>query len=107
MSGEFGTCGSGYFHTQIDNAADDLASGSEAMTRAWAPFFDAFRPVAKAICWVEASDSSPAHSIEETIARLPALKAALAQVEAFVEPYKVIARRAVEVAAAEQKEKGA
>lgn len=102
MSGEFGSYEGGYFHSQIDAMAIDLANGREPLTRAWAPFFETFKPVATAISYVEACDSSPARSILATLDHIAKLKAALAQVEAHVEPYSVVARVAVEQALRER-----
>lgn len=98
MSGEFGSYHPGYFWDQMEVAAGDLVRGEHALTREWAPFFDEFRHIAKAISWAEASDSSPAYAIEETIKRLPAPKEALEKVQRFVNPYIEIQQRAVEEA---------
>lgn len=95
MSREFGSCLSGYLHHQIDYAADDLAGGRDAMTRAWAPFFQAFSEVAYAIAASEAQDSGEYDSIMATIRMMPQLQAALDTVKDHVRPFEDVMREAV------------
>ncbi len=103
MSREFGSYSAGYLHSQIENAADDLAGGRDAMTRAWAAFFRAFHPVAYAICSSEACDSGEDDSILETIKQLPELQAALDKVRAHVRPFEMVAQEAVRQALAKNR----
>lgn len=98
MSGEFGQYNSGYFHTQMGYAAEDLASGSDALSREWAVFFKEFVPIAHAISWSEACDSSPAYPITETINRIGRLQEILGQIEKHVRLYKRVADDAVQEA---------
>jgi hypothetical protein len=98
VSGEFGSYSSGYLDTQMQQAADDLRGGNDELSRVWASFFDEFARVAYAICRSEAYDSGPDYPILETMRRLPALKAELAKVEAFVKPYADVAEAAVRAA---------
>lgn len=104
MSREFGSCHPGYFHTQMENAASDLAGGDDALSAVWALWFQAFSPVAYQIANSEAGDSGPEAPILATITALPALRAALDAVEAHVRVYdnvaKVAVRNAVEKDAA-------
>lgn len=95
MSREFGSYGGGYFHSKMNDAADDLASGRDDMTKLWGKFFDAFRDVAYAIASSEACDSSEDHTIVETIQHLPAMKAALTAIEHHVRVYDDVAKDAV------------
>jgi predicted MarR family transcription regulator len=95
MSREFGSYTSGYFDSQMEQAASDLMTGSYALTRAWAPFFEEFCPVAYAIASSEAGDSGPDYSILETIRHIERLKALLGDIERHVEPYKRVADAAV------------
>ena len=92
MSGEFGSYQGGYFHSQIDTAATDLANGTLQTTRMWAPFFAAFRPVAEAIAYAEARDCSEAETIMETIKALPALKRALDDIDSAMQTYRDVIR---------------
>lgn len=98
MSREFGSYDSGFFHTQIENAAGDLEGASDETSRVWAPFFRAFFPVAYAIASSEAGDSGEDASILETIKALPALQEALDAVKAHVAAYDAIAKAAVQAA---------
>lgn len=95
MSGEFGSCCSGYLHTQMEYAASDLEEGELRSTRIWAGLFSELHKITEAICWAEASDSSETHSICTAIDRLPIIKQRLAEIEAFYRPYSEIAERAV------------
>jgi predicted MarR family transcription regulator len=103
MSREFGSYTSGYFDTQIEQAASDLMTGQYALTRAWAPFFEEFCSVAVAISSSEAGDSGPDYSILETIRHIDRLKVLLADIERHVEPYKRVAEAAVRDAIKAQK----
>lgn len=105
MSREFGTYGGGYFHSKMNDAADDLAGGNDQMTRLWGKFFDAFRDVAYAIASSEAGDSGEEHTVIETIRHLPAMKAALAAIEQHVRGYDDVARDAVRKALDEKQPK--
>ncbi len=91
MPGEFGSFQPGYFWVQVEMSALDLASGKDTLTRKWGQFFFTFAPVAKAVCWSEAGDSSPDHAILETIKHLPEIKKRLADIENFVRPYQEVA----------------
>ena len=95
MSREFGSYHAGYFHTQIETAASDLAGGSDNLSRVWAKWFEAFSPVAYQICNSEAGDSDVDAPILATIAALPSLRAALKAAEDHVRPYDAVAQRAV------------
>lgn len=95
MSGEFGSYTSGYFHTQMDVASGDVASGRLESTRVWADFLANFAKVAKAISWAEEYDSSEATSIRTMIEKMPALKADLEKIEGFLRPYQEVADAAV------------
>jgi hypothetical protein len=95
MSREFGSCMGGYFNSQMEQAASDLMSGRDALTRVWAPFFEEFCPIAYAIASSEAGDSGPDYSILETIRHIDRLKALLGDIEKHVEPYKRVAETAV------------
>ncbi len=104
MSREFGSYGNGYFDTQMEYAADDLAGGRDELSRVWAGFFQEFRHVAYAIASSEAHDSGPDYPIFETIQRIDALKESLRRVEQFVQPYRMVAREAVSQALKDKKE---
>lgn len=99
MSREFGSYMSGYLHDQIQYAADDLAGGRDALTRAWAPFFQEFHEIAYAICSSEACDAGPDYPILETINRIGRLKTILSDIEGHVAVYKRVADTAVREAA--------
>jgi hypothetical protein len=100
MSREFGSCESGYLHSQIETAAHDLATGNDATTRVWADVMREFYPVAYAICSAEACDSAEYDSIMRSIEALPRIRAALDRVEAHIKPYAEVAREAVREASA-------
>lgn len=95
MSGEFGRHESGYFHTQMEAAAEDLRGGRFEITRAWAQFFENFKVIADAISYAEAGDSGQHWPIMETMARMQVLKNSLIAVEEYVEPFKDVAQQAV------------
>lgn len=95
MSGEFGRYESGYLHDQVKWAAEDLATGDYGITRAWAGVFEAFAPIAKAICWAEARDSDQAEAIMETIVRFPDVAKAIADVERYIAPFREVQRRSI------------
>jgi hypothetical protein len=92
MPGDFGSYQPGWFWVQVEVSALDLASGRDILTRKWGQFFQAFAPVAKAVCWSEAGDSSPDHAMLETIKQLPEIKKRLADIENFVRPYREVAK---------------
>ena len=102
MSREFGSYDSGYFHTQMENAASDLANGSDELSRIWAGFFQEFQHIAYAIASSEACDSGEDYPILETIQRMEALKRQLGRVEEFVKPYRAVAAAAVRQALKDQ-----
>lgn len=102
MSREFGSYAVGYFHQQIDNAADDLAGARYPSTRAWAEFFRAFYPVAYAIASAEAADAREGESIIAALRQTPALERALEKVNEFLAPYREVAESAVNRVAAER-----
>lgn len=96
MSGEFGSYGGGYFHTQIEQAADDcLSSGNEQITREWGKVLQAFYPVAHAISWCEARDSGVDAPIMATIEHLPDIQKAIDDVKRYVRPFQDIADAAL------------
>lgn len=95
MSREFGSYVSGYFHYQMQVAAEDCLGGSDELTRLWGAFFTAFDPVAYAIASSEAGDGGRDDSIMENIRQQDALKKALRDIEKYLEPYESIMRRAI------------
>jgi hypothetical protein len=95
MSREFGSYSSGYFDTQMEYAAEDCQRGRDALTRQWGVFLEAFKPVAVAIASSEACDSGPDYPIMETISAMPALRAALDEIERHVSVYRDVAQAAV------------
>jgi len=95
MSREFGSYSPGYFDAQVENHADDLKHGRDALTRIWAEFFAAFMPVASSICASEAGDSGQDDAIMETIKQMPAIKEAIKNVETYIRPFEGVARAAV------------
>ena len=95
MSREFGSYSSGYFHSQMQTAADDCKAGRDPLTQLWGEFLDEFAAVAYDIASSEACDSGPDAPIIETIQRMPSLKRKLNAIEMFVEPYKRVADEAV------------
>lgn len=96
MSGEFGTYHvSGYFHYQIEVAADDCLQGGGEITRLWGEFLNAFVPVAHEISWFEAADSGVDAPIVATLEHLTELRAKLRAIENYVEPFKRAAPRPV------------
>ncbi len=88
MSREFGSYMSGYFHSQIEYAAEDLAEGRGELTHLWGEWFREFYDVAYAIANFEASDSGEWDPIMATIKALPTLKKAIAAIEHYLMPYE-------------------
>jgi len=95
MSREFGSYMSGYFHSQIDYAAEDLAEGRSELTRLWGKWFREFYPVAYAIANFEAADSGLYDPIMATIKALPALKKAMVAIEEYIEPFDDVIEMAI------------
>lgn len=95
MSREFGSYMNGYFHSQMEYAAEDCAAGDDELTRLWGGWFRAFYNVSYAIASSEAGDSGPDHSIYETIQAMPVLKRATADIESYLEPYQRVMNLAV------------
>lgn len=105
MSREFGSYMSGYFHHQMQYAAEDCASGKDELTRLWGKFFEEFYHVAYQIANSEACDSGPDAPIIETIQRLPALKKHLDDIEKYTRTYKDCMEEAVRQALKKEKNK--
>jgi len=99
MSREFGEHGGGYFHTKIQNAAEDCRGGQDTLTQLWGKFLEEFAGVAYQIANSEAGDSGPYAPIIETINRLPELQRRLVAVQSYVEPFKLCMQEAVRKAA--------
>lgn len=95
MSMEFGSYSTGYFHYQIDTAAQDCLGGRDELTRLWGVFLVAFEPIAYDIAMSEANDSGPDASIMENIRQKKALAAALRAIEKYLEPYERVMQSAV------------
>ena len=95
MSGEFGSYYSGYFDSQIKYATDDLRGGELATTRLWAKFFEELQPVAGAIAYAEASDTSEAHAIVTIVQQMPRLKQALDEIDKAMSTYREAMETAV------------
>lgn len=95
MSREFGSCSSGYFHQQIENAASDCLNGKDDLTRLWGEFFREFEPVAYAIATSEACDSDVSYSIKENLRHIAKLKSALDSIDAYLKPFGRVADDAV------------
>lgn len=95
MSGEFGSYTNGYLHSQMECAADDLASGSQKTTRAWADLVVEIAKVSRAICWSEAGDSSESEAILKSIERLPAIRRCVDNLDSHFDTYKRVAEDAI------------
>ncbi len=95
MSREFGSDASGYFHQQMQNAADDCLDGRDKLTKLWGAFFKEFYDVAYAISTSEAGDSGPDFPILETIKKLPALKDKFNQIENYCSVFDDVAQKAI------------
>lgn len=95
MSREFGSYVSGYFHSQIDYAAGDLAEGNGELTRLWGKWFREFYDTAYAIASYEAGDSGTYYPVITTIKALPALKQAMADIEEYLRPFERVMEEAI------------
>jgi hypothetical protein len=95
MSREFGSHLRGYFHHQIEYAAQDCLDGRDETTRKWGKFLRALEPVAYAIATSEACDSGEEFPVMETIKHMPALEAALDEIKRHIKVYENIADQAV------------
>ena len=96
MSGEFGEYGGGgYFHSKIEQCAEDCDGGSAEITRLWGAFLKEFVPVAKSISWCEASDSGEDDPIWTSLDQMSRLKEHLSKIEAYLRPFKDVAEQAV------------
>ena len=95
MSREFGSYVSGYFHDQIEVAADDCLSGSDELTRLWGDFLKEFSYIAYYISTSEAHDGEPHLPILATIEKMDILEKKLSGINSFIDPYKKVAEKAV------------
>lgn len=95
LSREFGSYMSGYFHSQIDYAASDLAEGKGELTRLWGKWLEEFYKIAYAIASYEADDSGMYDPIVTTIKTLPALRVAMAAIEEYLDPFEDVMEMAV------------
>lgn len=89
MSGEFGDEGfvfGGFFHHKVERAFEDLSGGEGRAAKAWLGVFETLVPVARAISYEEAGDSSEVYPIEETVKALPKLRDALWHLDRLVAP---------------------
>ena len=102
MSREFGSYHAGYFHDQMQTAAEDLSGSGDPLSKLWGKFFEEFYPVAYAISSSEACDSGRDRPILETIQRINSLKNILWEIEMYVKTYKDVADAAVRKAVAEK-----
>lgn len=103
MSREFGSYNGGFFHEQIEQAADDCLAGIDKTTQLWGAFLKEFYDVAYAISTSEAGDSGEYFPIMKTIEKMPILTKKLNDVFAHVEIYNQVAREAVRKAVEEKK----
>ena len=95
MSREFGSYMSGYFHTQIEYAADDCLCGRDGITRLWGEFLKAFYPVAYAISTSEACDSDVDYPIMECIRQMPELESRLKDISEYLRPFEDVIDEAI------------
>lgn len=95
MSGEFGSYYQGYFHDQMQRAAEDCADGDCEITRLWGRVLAAFGPVAYDIANAEAGDSGEYAPIITSIKQMDAIKAALWEVKNYLYPFEQVMWRAV------------
>lgn len=103
MSGEFGSCISGFLHEQIEYAADDCHESTQPMTRLLGDILRELAPIARGVAYHEACDSGPDAPLIAAIEKLPALRAAVNAMESHVYPYKRVAEKAVRTALAQEK----
>ena len=104
MSREFGTYCTGYFHVQMEYAAEDCVGGDCEITRRWGKVLCAFVPIAYAIASAEAGDSGEDFPIMESIQQLPEFKAALVELEDYLYPFRRVMEEAVSKAVDERGE---
>ena len=95
MSREFGSYSAGYFHYQMETAAEDCKSGNDELTRLWGEFFEEFKHIAYAIASSEAGDSGADFPIYETMRNLPSIKDKIAKIEEYIQPFEAVAKRAI------------
>lgn len=88
MSREFGSYMQGYFHQQIDWAAEDCKGGRDPLTKLWGEFLTEFSTIAYQIANSEACDSGPDAPIIATIENIGVLKRRLEEIEKYVQPYR-------------------
>lgn len=93
MSGEFGSYNEGYFHSQMEYAADDCLGGSYEITKKWGEFLNEFRDVATAISWAEACDTGESHAIIESMKKIELLEQKLRDIKQYLRPFKDVAEK--------------
>lgn len=98
MSREFGACIDGYFHEQIECAANDCLGGQCKITRLWGGVFYELEDIAYAIASAEACDSGESYPIKQTMKDLDAVYKALDKVKQYIMPFKEVAEEATEEA---------
>jgi hypothetical protein len=95
MSREFGDFSGGYFHNKIDSAASDCQEGRCKLTQMWGEFLMIFSDVSYEISNYEASDSGLYAPIMESIAKIPAMKKKLSEIDDYLDDYKRVAEEAL------------
>jgi hypothetical protein len=93
MPGQWGYYQPGWFWAQVQMTAVTLASGKNELTRKWGTVFEVLSPIARAIAWSEAGDSSLEDSVRETLKHLPELKRRLAEIESYAARHQEIEAR--------------
>jgi len=106
MSREFGEYQHGYFHDKIRSAAEDCRTESDnKLTHLYGELLEELYKIAYQISNFEACDSGFYAPVQETMQRMPALKAKLREIEEFVATYKDVADNAVRDYINEQEDK--
>lgn len=95
MSREFGSYVAGYFHDQIDTCAIDALNGRCEITRKWGAVLKALYPIAYSISSAETGDSGEYDPILKSIEQINNVRAALDEVQDYLQPFKDVAREAV------------
>jgi hypothetical protein len=95
MSREFGSHNAGYFHQQIESAAEDCLKGKDDLTKLWGEFLKEFSHVAYAISTSEACDSGPDYPIIETIRRWEGLAQRFHRVAEYIHPFHKVMEEAI------------
>ena len=107
MSREFGSYCNGYFHSQIEYAAEDCENGDCEITRLWGKVLRSMTDVAYAISSAEANDSGEWFPIKQSIEDMASVQDAINDVGAYLTRFRDLIDAALRDALKKEREEKA